>query len=513
MLFAVITVAVMGVFSYMQVMMKRAEIEKDWNNQRCNPAYIPFAGWITHPDDKTALEYTNENFQYCLQNELKGVSATATAPLQYMLGGLTDVGQQMSDSMNSMRNFLASMRGNIQNFAEDVFSRTLNIVMPLQKTMIAFKDTLQKTQGVMTSALFTMLGSYYALQSLMGAILELVIKLLIALLAIIIGLWAVPFTWPAAASMSAVFLGISIPLSIIAVFMTEVLHVKSSPIPKLRCFDGDTMLPMEDGTLRKIREVRAGDKLIHGNVVTATVVVSSAHLDMVRIKDVLVSGNHKVSYFNRWISARTHPLAVRLTKEQYAQPVVYCLNTSTKTIECGGMVWLDWDELHGEMLKQVLKKCSVYLETPLGNLPTTRSIHAYLDGGYAPDTRVKLKSGKWVEMQNIRIGDEVWQGGSVYGKVVVETSRMVRNHGKLAQWKEGTLAGKGSGKELGGNPSTHTHEPVSVSTGSSSSSSPPLHHLLTTDCQFTVQRWNEHDRCNERETVTDYNHLIDQHLF
>jgi len=153
------------------------------------------------------------------------------------------------------------------------------------------------------------------------------------------------------------------------------------------------MLPMEDGTLRKIREVRAGDKLIHVNVVTATVVVSSAHLDMVRIKAVLVSGNHKVSYFNRWISARTHPLAVRLTKEQYAQPVVYCLNTSTKTIECGGMVWLDWDELHGEMLKQVLKKCSVYLETPFGNLPTTRSIHAYLDGGYAPDTRVKLKSG------------------------------------------------------------------------------------------------------------------------
>lgn len=487
--FILLTLVVVGLFFFMQAMAKRAEIEQDWNNQRCNPAYIPFAGWITHPDDKTAFEYTNENFQYCLQNQLKGVAATATAPLQYMLGGLTDMGEQMSQSMNSTRQFLASMRHNIQNFTEDVLERALNVMMPLQKAMIAFKDTLQKTQGVMTSALYTMLGSYFALQSLMGAILEMIVKMLIALLVIIIGLWSVPFTWPAAASMSAVFLGISIPLTIIAVFMTEVLHVKSSPIPKLRCFDGDTLFSMEDGTLRKIKDIRAGEKLMNGNMVTATMAVSSEHLHMYNLNGVVVSGNHKVSYCARWLSARCHPEAVKL--DRYPHPVVYCMNTATKTLECGGKVWLDWDEVHGEMLRKVLKKCAVYLDTPLQSLPNTRTIHAYLDGGFSADTNVKLKSGKWVPISSVRIGDEVWQGGRVYGKVEVETSRMMRNHEQIERMKSG------SGSDKGG-----AAPPASV-----------LHHLLTTDCHFTVQTWNEESQCHERHLVKDYNNLIDKHLY
>ena len=34
--------------------------------------------------------------------------------------------------------------------------------------------------------------------------------------------------------------------------MTEVLHIKTSAIPKLRCFDKNTLLTMNDGTFKAI---------------------------------------------------------------------------------------------------------------------------------------------------------------------------------------------------------------------------------------------------------------------
>jgi hypothetical protein len=45
---------------------------------------------------------------------------------------------------------------------------------------IALMDTFQKIQGTMTAGLYTMLGSYYTLQALMGAIIELIIKILVS---------------------------------------------------------------------------------------------------------------------------------------------------------------------------------------------------------------------------------------------------------------------------------------------------------------------------------------------
>ena len=51
-------------------------------------------------------------------------------------------------------------------------------MIPIQKMFITLMDVMQKIQGVMTGGLYTMLGSYYTLQALMGAILEMIIKIL-----------------------------------------------------------------------------------------------------------------------------------------------------------------------------------------------------------------------------------------------------------------------------------------------------------------------------------------------
>ena len=55
-------------------------------------------------------------------------------------------------------------------------------------------------------------------------------------------MWILPFTWPAAAAMTALFVAVAVPLAIIAISLGDVLHITSSKnIPgKPGCFDEDT---------------------------------------------------------------------------------------------------------------------------------------------------------------------------------------------------------------------------------------------------------------------------------
>ena len=219
-IFMLMTLFVFLVFSYCKVMQTKESIADDWINQRCKPQNMPFAGLITHPEGTSAFQYTSDNFQYCVQNILTNITGHALEPFQYMINALTQVFSAISDSLQQIREVINKLRNNIKTFAQDILSRILNVMIPIQKMFITLMDVMQKIQGVMTGGLYTMLGSYYTLQALMGAILEMIIKILIALAIIVIGLWILPFTWPAAAATTSVFLAISIPLSIIIYFMS-----------------------------------------------------------------------------------------------------------------------------------------------------------------------------------------------------------------------------------------------------------------------------------------------------
>jgi len=157
-----------------------------------------------------------------------------------------------------------------------------------------------------------------------------------------LGLGFFPLTWPAPASMSAVFLAIAIPLSIIVYFMTEVLHIKSSAIPKLRCFDEHTLIPLNSGHNIYIKDINVGDKLEDGSYITAKIKVTAKDLKMYKLNDIIVSESHLVNHNGHWIRVKEHPSAVKI---DYDKPYLYCLNTSNKIIDIAGIVFSDWDEI------------------------------------------------------------------------------------------------------------------------------------------------------------------------
>ena len=400
-IFIFMTLFVFLVYSYCTIMQTKETIADDWINQRCKPQNIPFAGFITHPEGTTAFQYTSDNFQYCVQDILKNITGYALQPFQFMIQTLTKVFTNFSNSIQQTREATNKLRNGIKEFAQDVLSRILNVMIPIQNMFISLSDAFQKIQGVMTGGLYAMLGSYYTLQALMGAILELIIKLLIILVAIIVGLWVMPFTWPAAASMTAIFLAISIPLAIIIFFMTEVLHIKSSKIPKLRCFDKNTHIYLQDGTFKHIQDINVNDVLLDKSIVTAKIKVTSEGLDMYNLNGIIVSESHIVNYLDKWIPVKEHPLAIKIYN--YTEPFLYCLNTTSKIIVLNNIVFTDWDEIYDDSLD------FIYYYTYNNN---NRHIH----DGFDKDTKINLKNEE-TTLKNIKIGETLSSEGIVYGTV------------------------------------------------------------------------------------------------
>ena len=175
----------------------------------------------------------------------------------------------------------------------NIFGRIYNVMIPVQIILMKLKDILAKNVGVLTSGLYTVMTLYLSMKSFLGAFLEILVLALIVLAAATILLWILPFTWPAAGVMTALFVAVAIPLAIIAIALGNILNLTSSKnIPgKPGCFDKDTKLMLKRGKVQ-IRDIKVGDEMFDGSKITAFFKLSTYGKQMYQIdklKDIWFS--------------------------------------------------------------------------------------------------------------------------------------------------------------------------------------------------------------------------------
>jgi hypothetical protein len=437
-LFIIITIIVVIVVNACIALTKVKSIKEDWANQRCNPLIMPIAGFINKPDNVSFNDFTAENFTYCTQNMLKAISGNSLQPLNYIVSSGSSFLDNAKNSVNGMRGMFAKIRTFFSTFVNEIMNRLLNSLIPIQEIIIKFKDFVVKVQGTMISGIYTSLGVYFALKSILGIVVKIIVTILIAAIAIIFAFWLFPFTWGSAIAGTALFVAISIPLALVLTFMTRVMGISTglsipklkSP-PKIKCFDKNTQIKLNDGTIKSISELNIGDKIINNNLITAKIVVETKGSIMYQLNGIIVSDSHIVKYGNEWLRVDEHPNAIKL--EDYNEPYLYCLNTENKVIEINNIIFTDWDEIYDDELEKIK---DVKIKNILCNLNRSINydidkinvnnldIHKYLNGGFDKNTEIKLKNGNIKPIKNISIGDILENGERVYGYVEIETSNL-----------------------------------------------------------------------------------------
>jgi len=385
-------------------------LKNNWEAERCKPNIMPFAGIINPSIGQTMVEYTLTNFNYCVSKALSISFPTVTA--SYDLDGTLDGVLSGADGIDitSFASMIDELKQSAIDAMERVKNRVVNSAVPLQQTIYTMQDMFARLQAIFMAGIYTSLGNSLILKSLMSQFLASISKIFYLLLVVITALYVIPGTQGLAVATTVVTMPLLVATASINLTMGRAYGLNPAKLPTIhRCFDKNTLLKMENGEYKLLKDIQIGDVLDDSNVVTATIKLDSKFVRMYNVNGVIVSEFHKVKYGNDWVPISMYPH--KKPVEMYAEPYIYCLNTTNKIIKINGLEFLDWDEVYYSHLLKVLN---------YKNVQTKPNIHALLDGGFCGDTMIRLYSKQLICIKDIKPGDKLINGAVVYGTVKIK---------------------------------------------------------------------------------------------
>lgn len=384
----IISIIVIETFIFFQILNYEREIKDDWINQRCKPYIMPIAGFINKPDGQTIIDYTGNNFTYCIQEITKTISGKFFSPFNSITGMVTGIVTFLSQNVQSIRYMINQFRNSTSFITRSIMDRIANVVIPLQVFFITFRDFASKTNAVMIDASYLIVSVYYTLMALANKLNSL--------------------------------------------FLLDI----DIPSPNV-CFDEDTIIKLQSKehinltNEIRIKDIQVGDVLHDGSIITAKLRLENPYDTIYSFeyeedinnnndknykkKTILVTGNHRVMYNNELIYVKEHPNVKEVNN--YNKPYLYCMNTTSKRIVIGDYIFADWDDLSDKDIKNIV---------PLFQKDTTdlSYIHSMFDGGFHPETQVDVFTKGDLIHKNIKdidIGDiiDLEKQTKVYGVVEI----------------------------------------------------------------------------------------------
>jgi hypothetical protein len=412
-------------FSYYYIQGRVKPIKADWDNQKCSPAVMPFAGFINAGPGESKIEYTAKNFSGCVNSILSSIIGSFTSPIDFVSNMLGQFFVLLAKAIQKIRELFNKIRLAIKKIVVNIMGRMVNVVIQLQRVTMKIKAIMEKAQGVMTTSLYTVMASYLALKSSLGAMLEIIIKFLVILAAMVIIAWIFPWTWPFAATVTALFIAIAIPTGIIAGGLVHILDITSDNLPndpKKGCFDGNTVIETME-CKKKIIDIKLGDILKDGGIVTSTFKIKKGKKEIFDLNGIIVTGCHDVYIKDvGWIPVSQHPS--RTPINNYSKQFVYCLNTTSKQIIINDTTFADWDEVDEFDLEELKNIYPEKFRNSKSISLKRDAMHKYLEGGFCGNTKIKLKNGKLVSLKDLDLNDELHFGGEILGIVEISSKNI-----------------------------------------------------------------------------------------
>jgi len=398
--------------------------QEKWTEVRCDWNVMPFAGFINKPEDKTILEYTQENYNYCTSQSL-------AKSMNNHFESTYNTQQQINDMIIGSNDLLAeniavsnTSNTDVNDNINDATSIVYQIFNLLHVGFILFMDILTKLADVLkTTASFGTTGVVWGtvfFKMMISAVMSLLIILFVATV-----IPAMPFFWLIFPLVYAIVFAFLLTVASSfehTVFMIADEFSKVEPFtpmktqPKLNlCFGENTIIETKGGC-KQIKDIRVGDVLKNGSRVTAT--FKTVVTPVFNLKGIIVSGEHYVKH-GGWIKVKEHPESV---PDNYKGKYLYCLNTTSKMITIHGDEFLDWDDLLPEKMDHILKNHGI------------ENIQLY--DGFS-SLLIKMQNGECKDICNIEPNDMLDENIRVVATVCLKDKyHLVTDTGYFGKYKD-----------------------------------------------------------------------------
>jgi len=177
-------------FTYYYLKNNSDVIKNNWQKNRCNPLYIPFAGIIIDPKNMTKEEYATKNFFHCFGVLLKDIIEAALAPIQAATILITATASVMMQTMNSLMGAILYLRNSLSSGFGLLGNRSMNSLTLLTKLSHLVKNSINQGQGILVTILYIFFTAYDMLASFFYVLIIAALIFLAVALAAVIVAWA-----------------------------------------------------------------------------------------------------------------------------------------------------------------------------------------------------------------------------------------------------------------------------------------------------------------------------------
>ena len=262
------------------------KFKENWPKYKCNPAAMPFAGYLGH----NAMD----NFVECISTIQSGLMGRFLAPIFTMTKFITELAGNLMGNIAAIQSTIFNLKNVMNSQFTNITGMFVNIIVKFQKLIIKMKDIFSKLAGTMITLVYMMKGI-----SLSGT-----------------SMWAGP----------------------IGQFTRDF------------CFSPDTLIKMQDGNMKKIKNIEIGEFLENDIEVLATLNIKNVHPDNPYYKIwsdklesyIYVTATHKIlDTKNGFIPVETYS---RATKTNIQPNILNCLITDNHQIPIGEYIFWDWED-------------------------------------------------------------------------------------------------------------------------------------------------------------------------
>jgi len=262
------------------------KFKENWPRYKCNPAAMPFAGYLGY----NAMD----NFVECISTIQSGLMGRFLAPIFTMTKFMTQLAGNLMSNIAAIQSTVFNLKNVMNTQFTDITGMFVNIIVKFQKLIIKMKDIFSKLAGTMITLVYMMKGL-----SLTGT-----------------SMWDGP----------------------IGQFTRDF------------CFSPDTLIKMQDGNMKKIKNIEIGEFLENDIEVLATLNIKNVHPDNPYYKIwsdklnafIFVTATHKIlDPKNGFIPVETYS---RATKTNIQADVLNCLITDNHQIPIGEYIFWDWED-------------------------------------------------------------------------------------------------------------------------------------------------------------------------
>jgi len=179
------TIAITSYSTYQSLLL---QIQTNWNENRCNPIYMPFAGMIMPQPGISAAETTTQNFSYCIKQDVSMVFSIAMMPLEFGMFLIIEFLDTVMEGIMAFMKLIQWLKDQLGGIVATFYNQIIGFIIPLIETVVHIRDALAKINGIAVTSLFLTMNIYNLTVSGVLNIMTILTDLLIVLISVIVAM-------------------------------------------------------------------------------------------------------------------------------------------------------------------------------------------------------------------------------------------------------------------------------------------------------------------------------------